>query len=485
MSRWVDVFEQSAFYKAFNELKKCADEDFSGDGDLDHLKEIARLKKVVTFLDDLLISIDPELLSLNPFAVIETHVHNCCSEINAYKQNRNIVNIQNANKYLDFLLNAISPHVVNRKDAARAAGSALRKYSKTVDEELKILNVNTNNIVQKIKDNKTQTDTLLKKTNAVYEKIKASEKELLISTEQRRSISDKIKDLNSDALSYHKEVEDFHKKLTSGGAEDPSIIFEIEQARKNILENKDIIKNFSDSSKEIVNDFKQFYEKIFGIKSKDGEYTGGLKQELEARKKDLETFKQEQKKSYTTIRQEIETLLPGATSAGLATAYKDLKNSFNKSIKTSTIIFYLSLLLIFAIATVFSTSEIGWFWIKFINPTEPAELLNNIAYKLPMLLPALWLAIASSRRRSEDKRLQQEYAHKEALAKSYQSFKQQIDVIKDKDSDDALMKQLLQTAIKAIEFNASTTLDGKHGDKIPLQELVEKAASSINPFSKT
>jgi hypothetical protein len=111
-------------------------------------------------------------------------------------------------------------------------------------------------------------------------------------------------------------------------------------------------------------------------------------------------------------------------------------------------------------------------------------LLANLIYKLPILLPLLWLAIFASKRRSEDRRLQQEYAHKEALAKSYQSFKMQIETLQSQ--DDVLMKELLQNAIRAIAFNASTTLDGKHGDRVPVLEaldtLVNKGVLHSNPL---
>ena len=69
-------------------------------------------------------------------------------------------------------------------------------------------------------------------------------------------------------------------------------------------------------------------------------------------------------------------------------------------------------------------------------------------------------------------RLQQEYAHKAAIAESYVSFKEQIDKIKTQSSEDyaSLTKQLLETAISAIAFNASSTLDKKHSGKLPIQE---------------
>jgi len=111
-----------------------------------------------------------------------------------------------------------------------------------------------------------------------------------------------------------------------------------------------------------------------------------------------------------------------------------------------------------------------------------ASLFNNMLYKLPILGSLLWLAFFASKRRSEDRRLQQEYAHKEALAKSYQGFKQQIDALQAKDEE--LTKRLLETAIGAIALNASSTLDGKHGDKMPILDLTEKGLDKVAEIVK-
>lgn len=93
-------------------------------------------------------------------------------------------------------------------------------------------------------------------------------------------------------------------------------------------------------------------------------------------------------------------------------------------------------------------------------------------YKAPFIAPVIWLAIFSGTRRSQYERLQQEYAHKEALASSYDSYKKQIQDLKGE--TEALQKDLLAKAIEAIAYNASVTLDGKHQEKMPLAQLIEQ-----------
>ncbi|AVH39517.1 hypothetical protein AL532_25945 [Pseudomonas monteilii] len=90
----------------------------------------------------------------------------------------------------------------------------------------------------------------------------------------------------------------------------------------------------------------------------------------------------------------------------------------------------------------------------------------------PIVLPVIWLAIFSATRRSQYERLQQEYAHKEAFAASYESYKKQLSDLQV--SGDELQKELIAKAIDAIAFNASSTLDGKHTEKPPIFQALEK-----------
>ncbi|MNE80241.1 hypothetical protein D3C80_1767900 [compost metagenome] len=99
-------------------------------------------------------------------------------------------------------------------------------------------------------------------------------------------------------------------------------------------------------------------------------------------------------------------------------------------------------------------------------------MLRTLLTRLPIVLPVVWVAIFSATRRSQYERLQQEYAHKEAFASSYESYKKQLEALQV--DEDVLQKELIAKAIDAIAFNASNTLDGKHTEKPPVYQLLEK-----------
>ena len=110
--------------------------------------------------------------------------------------------------------------------------------------------------------------------------------------------------------------------------------------------------------------------------------------------------------------------------------------------------------------------------IVFIDIAQWDTIIRALIYKTPFVAPVIWLAIFSAKRRSQYERLRQEYAHKEALATSYESYKTQLMELK-VDSEE-LQRVLIDKAIQAIAYNASVTLDGKHEDKPPIFQFLEK-----------
>ena len=178
-----------------------------------------------------------------------------------------------------------------------------------------------------------------------------------------------------------------------------------------------------------ISDFDSYYSVVFGEKNENNVRQGGLKEELKNRGLELEKFKETQQLKYKTLVEEIEGLLPSATSAGLASAYHDMKKSFDSPIINNTRLFYASIVCLILTALISITQEVSWTYIKFHDIPELTKLASNFLYKAPIILPVIWLALFTSKRRSEALRLQQEYAHKEALAKSFQNFKAQIEAL--------------------------------------------------------
>lgn len=491
MSRWIDNFKNHSFQSTWSQIKIQSESLVANDETIvTSIEEIARLRKVIAFLDELLEVVDAEIVPLNIWNQFYDQANACLNQINNYLSNKNIGHINGANEHLDNLLSYLKPYVVNSKGAAVAAGRAYNTYASTVSNQLRLIENKIKSVVKLIEDNKVVTDTIIGEINSSKNNIKELEADFLVGEGEIPPLKEKMESLFSEATSWHSKIKDFHQKLTAGNEQESAIILQIEDAKKKAVSDRNDVKEAKDSIGDLLADLGKFYVTIFGKEVESGGREGGLKQELELKESELEGYKIKQQEVYKTLHGEIESLLPGATSAGLASAYRELKESFDKPIAHYSKLFYYSLAGIFIASFVVITKSIGFWNIEFVDLTDPQHLLNNLIYKLPIILPLLWLAIFASKRRSEDRRLQQEYAHKEALAKSYQSFKKQIESLNVQ--DDALMKMLLDKAIIAVAFNASTTLDGKHGDKVPFvgaletiaEKLTEKGILDVNPLSK-
>lgn len=202
-----------------------------------------------------------------------------------------------------------------------------------------------------------------------------------------------------------------------------------------------------------------------------------MEQELDKRIEQLGKLEDDQKQKYQALISKIESLLPGATSAGLARAYQELRRSFAQPIKRNTLLFYwaVGLMPVVALVTSIQDFQISPFKLTFVDYSNFEAILRTMFLKVPFIAPLVWLAIFASTRRSQYERLKQEYAHKEALAKSYESYKKQLDALLAAHAE-PLQRELISKAIEAIAFNASSTLDGRHHEKMPLEHALEIVA---------
>lgn len=248
---------------------------------------------------------------------------------------------------------------------------------------------------------------------------------------------------------------------------------EIDEFYSNISNQNEAINELKEDSSTTLQGLEDFYTKILGKEDEDGKKTGGLKQEIEQRKIELDDFKQKQQERYEELNKQIENLLPGATSAGLSSAYNEMRNKFSSSAKCYSLGFYLSLIVlsivIYSVRDLLIIKEIPFHQGLGISLFA---LFGNFSVKLPFILPALWLVIFISKRRSEAERLTQEYTHKESLAKSYDSYKKQIEKLSEEEQS-KLLPVLMENMIKAIALNPAETLDKKHQSDSPISEALK------------
>ena len=474
MSRWATEFTQHPFQAIWKSLTQTLEHTEVDDKTIPtSVEELARLKRVIAYLDTILESIDPDLTPKSIWPSFHSQAEACLQQVNAYVSNKNIGHIINANDHADNLLTYVKPYHVLPKDAIRALQNSAKSYASELEGYVNAFRTKSDLTIKALEENAEHSSSLLSNSQSQAKEIDALKKHLIVDTDETNSIETEINIVHRAINEKAKEIDALHAKLLTGENSTNAIVAGAENI---IFDSKNKIEGWINTVSGQVKQLATFHIKIFGEKDNEtGVATSGLQHELDLRTSQLTQFEKDQITKHQLLFNKIEALLPGATSAGLASSYKDLKDKFTNPIKLYTRAFYGSLLLLVVAAIVMSIQKISLtpdFFIQFVEVKEWDYILKALLYKIPFIAPVLWLAVFSSTRRSQYERLQQEYAHKEALATSYESYKKQIQDLKGE--SDELQKELISKAISAIAYNASVTLDGKHEDKLPVQQFFEK-----------
>ncbi|MDO5050175.1 MAG: hypothetical protein Q4D68_00355 [Moraxella equi] len=361
-----------------------------------------------------------------------------------------------------------------------------RSYSATkiIENEVDHLKLEINKLIDE-RNRVIQSLGVLSQLNSQIEKFKSlieqeySDEELLIDRLEEilnQDEIDEIGNLRQEIINFHSEIydcdddESIHSRIND-------FLINMNKAQKFLTETvefegvsvakKEVIRKeyekihdyydylFDDSgedsiSKDLnkkISDLNKFYQKIFG---NENNKTISLKDDLEKRLIQLKEVEEEAKKVINL-----------ASDAGLAGGFVEKA----KEAKTNKIISIIILSL--ALCTMF-------FYNKdiFNGIPKDQESINNyiIIWNLLKLLinaPLLWLAIVANINLNKYSRLEQDYAHKEALAKSYERYKTEISKLSSEDEQAENLKQeLIRINLEAFKLNPADNMDKAKSDTI-------------------
>lgn len=429
-----------------------------------YVENFAYLRKITAFLSEAMFCIDADYFPMSLLSNIKDYLNELKNNLN-YSQSYSNSYIQNVENNLDNLLQIIFPFILHKGKAIKGLSIGLNEYSKTINahvenefSKIKLIQESADNIKVELKNKLNEFETLRNEIEEYRDSIFSED-----------GVKESIENLLNSSQSKLSEIEELHNSIY----EEDGLKQEIDDFYSNISDRNKEINKLAEDSSVTLQELSKFYDKIFGKDDENGKKVSGLKQEIDQRRIDLDEFKQKQEDRYNELNKQIENLLPGATSAGLSSAYNEMRNKFGRQSMWYGIGFYAALgaLLI----TILYTREVvllkdipldKGIWFSLLI------LLGNFAVKIPFIIPSLWLVIFISKRRSESERLSQEYAHKEVLAKSYDSYRQQIEKLSKKEQEELLLV-LMEGMIKAISLNPAETLDKKHQSDSPISEVLK------------
>jgi len=426
--------------------------------DENEIQEFARAEKVIKYISNELKLMDADLLPQELFSEIQ--------KIPDWRGQ----GVDRLNEILDSYLIIINKYKnlsIPKNATLSNIKDILASYHTSLEKSLKALNLN-----------KVRKDLEIIHS---YEKTLNSE----------NGIKAKIEKAQNDIQSWFNEIKKFNDDFfVKQEGKDASIKAEIEHIQNDMAlaykQFHDTMINFTPK----LTDIDEFYVKIFGA-MENNQRVGGLQQKIKDRQKQLDEYDEEQKAKFKSLKDEIESLLKDATNASLASSYEKSKESYIKAIYGWNAIFILSMLSIVGVAV--------WGFVEVADKlSEPLAILGAISVRLPFYIPLAWLAIFSTQRRNESKRLQEEYKHKETLARSFLGYKKQIDEIQSDSSQDDidLAKKLMENLVEMTNENPNKSLDKIKKENMPMIEFFEKLAKSpeearnlfkefVNIFKKT
>lgn len=479
MSRWQTEFEQHPFQENWRLLLEDVPTLSVDDQTvLTAVQELARLKKVVEYLREAIASIDVELVPKSVWDSFHGQCSPCRQEVANYKSNRSIGHLQNANQHLDNLLSYVRPYLILPESVLKVLGASAHAYRSQMELSVTTFQQQVSTAAQEIATDRSTAKNSISAIQKSKAAVDAFVTDLIEGSGEKKSIKRAIESTKVTIEQQAADIASLHKAMLVDAPDSVSIKSKVDQASREVISAEQKIKDLLNLTQDDVDDFDEFHKKIFGSIDSEGKTTGGLKQELDTRVTQLDNLEKVQLAKYKALYEKIENLLPGATSAGLAKAYEVQRRSFATPIKNSTKLFYaaVGLMPVIAFLTSIQSASLTQLSISFVNHETLEAIAKSMLLKLPFMAPLIWLAVFASIRRSQYERLQQEYAHKEALAKSYDSYKKQLEALLTTEKE-SLQKELINKAIEAIAYNASQTLDGKHRDKMPLEHALDVLSS--------
>ncbi len=478
MSRWSNEFKVHPFQHSWKAILQEIEAVEVDDATIaSSVEEIARLKKVIAYINEVINCLDLELTPRNIWSSFQTQSENCLNQIRNFISNRDISHITQANDHADNLLSYVKPFLIAPAEAVESLVTAARERNDQIDAYVNKFSEKSSLLVKEIQSDGDEAKLILRSSQEASQAIK-NYFDVLFNGDD--SIQKKIDLIEKGIKEKELLILSAYQEILVAGKDGFSIKQKISSFESEISKKNSELDSLLSDTKQGIKQLTNFYVKIYGeiVDEKTGKRSGGLDSVIDQKLQSFDILISAQEQKYETLFKKIESLLPGATSAGLASAYRIQKNTFDGLIKKFTHIFYGSLISLVVVGLVMIVEKLS-IWpisIQFINLAEWDSIFKSLLYKAPFSAVLIWLALFASKRRNQYERLQQEYAHKEALASSYESYRNQLDSLGEADKQE-LQKHLIECAINTIAFNASSTLDKDHREKMPFEELISQAVS--------
>jgi hypothetical protein len=259
-------------------------------------------------------------------------------------------------------------------------------------------------------------------------------------------LSDNLEQIIAQWKDFRQKAETEQATLTGLESESQRILAEVEKARRTVEENAAKVGVAVSSVEEIRAQASALESVVSGYQAT----FDAFQKQLEGRKKDIDSGRQAlghlttnlatKEKQIDALVKKAEEMLGGATTAGLATAYKSQADGVNDQLGNARAWYYGSIVMlavsVAAALNLFNSWGIALPPLPTFSDSTPTgniavQALSSLGSRALLILPALLLAGFTAHRHSALFRLREEYSHKYTSAASVQGFKIQAPDYKD------------------------------------------------------
>lgn len=193
--------------------------------------------------------------------------------------------------------------------------------------------------------------------------------------------------------------------------------------------------------------------------------------------------------AFNELHAKIEGLLPNATSAGLASAFRNQKGRFLKPQRNWLITF------VVAIGLLLLAGVVG---LPGLWPGTPVAgvqdswdvILRHLVTRLPLVAPLVWLAIYAGRHYTLALRVEEEYAFKEAVSTAFEGYKREMaNISASGDGNLPPLVTLCENVLRAMAQRPGRIYEGHHEDITPFTPFAkavgDAAAGVVNAAKRS
>lgn len=135
MTRWIQEFSQHPFKTIWISLLEAIEPlDVDDKTVTTTVEELARLKKVLVFVNSIIVNADLELTPKSVWGNCHGQADACLQQVRSYAANRNAAHLVQANEHADNLLTYVRPYMVPPEQALEAYGEAVRTFADQISQ---------------------------------------------------------------------------------------------------------------------------------------------------------------------------------------------------------------------------------------------------------------------------------------------------------------------------------------------------------------